>query len=71
MIKRVKVEIDGMSCNHCIVHVQNLLEEVHGVIDVRNIKLGKAVVTVSPEFSRQGLIEAFVKDGIYKVTKVD
>jgi len=70
MIKRVKVEVDGMSCSHCIVHVQNLFEEVHGVIDVKRIKLGRATLTVSPEFSNESLIKRFEDDGTYKIISV-
>lgn len=71
MLKRIGVDIEGMSCAHCQAHVQNLLEEVHGVIDVKKNNIGHAVILVNNEFNKETLINHFNKNSSYKVTKVD
>jgi len=47
------LEIEGMSCNHCVASVTNALRALPGV-DVKNVGLGTAQVSyeadkVSPE----------------------
>ena len=29
-----KMKVEGMSCNHCVNHVKNALEEIEGVTDI-------------------------------------
>ena len=43
MIKTLKVE--GMSCNHCVMHVTNALKELDGVNEA-NVSLDKGVAVV-------------------------
>ena len=47
------LEIEGMSCNHCVASVTQALQELPGV-DVKNVSIGAAQVSyeadkVSPE----------------------
>ena len=47
------LEIDGMSCSHCVASVRQALSELPGV-DVKNVAIGAAQVSyeadkVSPE----------------------
>jgi copper chaperone len=39
------IDIDGMSCGHCIKAVREALEEVEGVA-VREVVIGRAVVDI-------------------------
>lgn len=41
----IQVDIDGMSCGHCVKTVRQALESVEGV-DVLSVEIGKAVVAL-------------------------
>lgn len=68
MTKTLKIE--GMMCNHCVMHVTKALESVSGVekADV-DLKAKKATVTLSSETEDFALVSA-VKDAGYEVTKI-
>ena len=42
---RLKLEIEGMSCNHCVRAVQGALESLPG-LRVEEVKVGSAVVEI-------------------------
>jgi copper chaperone len=39
--------IDGMSCGHCVMHVQKALRALDGV-EVQDVKIGSAAVQFDP-----------------------
>lgn len=41
--KTFRIDIDGMSCGHCVATVRAALEKCDGV-DVREVVIGRAVV---------------------------
>ena len=44
-MKSHELTIQGMNCNHCIMHVKQALESVHG-LQVEEVQIGKARVIV-------------------------
>ena len=42
-----RIEVGGMSCDHCVSHVRRALEGVAGV-EIQSVKIGEAVVSVPP-----------------------
>jgi copper chaperone len=65
----IKLKIDGMTCGHCVMHVQNALASVPGVegkVEV-TLKPGEAVVHGSP--SLDALVAAVAEEG-YTATPV-
>lgn len=44
-MERIKVNIDGMGCGHCVSAVAAALREVKGV-EVENVAVGNAIVKV-------------------------
>ncbi|AEB12924.1 CopZ family metallochaperone [Marinithermus hydrothermalis] len=59
----VKLKIEGMSCNHCVMAVTKALEKVPGVEKVVEVSLerGEAIVEGSPEPTQ--LIAAVEEEG--------
>jgi copper chaperone CopZ len=41
------LQIDGMSCGHCVARVKQALSKLDGV-DVRNVEVGSAEMTYDP-----------------------
>ena len=63
--------IEGMMCNHCVMHVENALEGLTGVEQaIVDLKKKTAVVTLNGEVSDAELTDA-VKEAGYEVTKLD
>lgn len=57
--------IEGMTCNHCVANVQNALEAVHGVIDIK-INLAKKTAIIDGDFDEAEIGNAIEKAG-YKL----
>ena len=66
MIKTLKVE--GMSCNHCVMHVKKALEELDGVKEAK-VSLEKGAAEVDYDESRVDVaaMKAAVDDAGYKI----
>lgn len=64
------VSIEGMMCQHCVMHVTNALSAVAGVSDVSvSLEAGEAVVTAAPSVTDDALRQAVTAAG-YTVTAV-
>jgi copper chaperone len=64
------LQIEGMSCHHCVMAVEGLLRNVAGV-DVRRVVIGEAEVAYDPaQVSRQALVVAIEEEG-YRVRAAD
>ena len=60
----MKLKIDGMSCQHCVMRVQKALQQVAGVTKVQvDLQHGEAEVTLNAEVSPQDLISAIKNAG--------
>jgi len=65
------IMIEGMTCNHCVMHVTNALKEIDGVSAVEvNLQKKLAVVETSSDVSDSILINAVTETG-YQVLKVE
>ena len=50
MLKKAKIKIDGMSCQHCVKTVTDVMMGIDGVSQVKvNLKRGTATVKYDPE----------------------
>lgn len=66
-----KIAIDGMTCGHCVMHVEEALKSVCGVKSVKvDIKGKLATVELAHEVDDSKLKEAIEEAG-YEVTKVE
>jgi copper chaperone CopZ len=61
------LQIQGMSCGHCVMHVREALGKVPGVHKV-DVEIGKARVEVGPEVAEAALVKA-IADVDYEVVK--
>lgn len=62
--------IEGMSCGHCVMHVENALKDLAGVEDaVVSLEDKKATVTLKEEVDNSLLKDA-VEDAGYTVTDI-
>jgi len=66
-----KISISGMSCEHCVKHVSNALQELSGVSKVEVNLAGKhAIVELSADISDDA-IKAAIDEVGYEVTAID
>jgi len=65
-----KVFIEGMSCMHCVKHVEEALKELQGVSSVKVSLEGKvADIELSADVADEK-IKAAVEDAGYEATKI-
>lgn len=65
-----QINIEGMSCGHCVKHVEEALKEVSGVTNVLvSLEKKNAVVEISDTVSDETLKEV-VEDVGYDVTGI-
>lgn len=68
MTKELKIK--GMSCQHCVMHAKNALQEVAGVTAVQvDLDKANAVVEMDGQVSEQALKDAIAEVG-YEVTEI-
>lgn len=56
------IKIDGMSCDHCKMAVENALNAIDGVQAKVDLKKKQATVTLSGEVSDQALTDAIQEE---------
>lgn len=66
-----KLNIEGMSCMHCVMHVQNSLKEVAGVSDVKVDLGGKSAVVELEGDDGDEKLKAAVADAGYEVVSIE
>ncbi|EDS77338.1 heavy-metal-associated domain-containing protein [Clostridium massiliodielmoense] len=64
-----KLNIEGMSCNHCVMHVKNALMEIEGVKTV-DVNLEDKFAVVEGENLDDSKMKAEVEDWGYNVTSI-
>jgi copper chaperone len=67
-MKNITLNISGMTCSHCVMHVTNALKEIPGVVDAK-VSLEKKTADVSydeTKVDKDDMAEA-VKEAGYKV----
>jgi len=71
VIMKKKIIIEGMSCNHCVAHVEQALMEVDGVKSVKvDLKGKNAVVDLSHDVDDSKL-KAAIEDAGYEVIRIE
>jgi len=66
-----KINIEGMSCSHCVAHVENALKQLEGVSKVSvSLDDKSAVVKMKNEIPDNILADA-VKDAGYDVVGIE
>ncbi|MBT8400895.1 MAG: cation transporter [Rhodothermia bacterium] len=66
---KMKLEIDGMSCQHCVHAVRTALEGLEGVV-VTDVQIGSAEVAIDPSRVNRTEVERSVAEEGYQVTAV-
>ncbi|WP_291652365.1 heavy-metal-associated domain-containing protein [Clostridium sp.] len=64
-----KINIEGMSCGHCVAHVKEALEEVKGV-EILEVNLEDKNALINTEVEDNALIAAIDEAG-YDVTSIE
>jgi copper ion binding protein len=60
------IQIQGMSCGHCVQAVREALQEAEG-IEVQNVEIGAAQVSYDTEKTSREHIEEVIEDAGYTV----
>lgn len=60
IVERVTIQIDGMSCGHCVAAVGRALRAVPGV-DVQQVAVGSATIAYDPGAASLDRIHAAVR----------
>ena len=68
-MERMTMDIDGMSCSHCVNQVTKALKEL-GHVDVEQVKIGGATVAYDPASISPARIRQAVEDQGYAVTAI-
>ena len=62
-MERLTLNIDGMTCGHCVRSVSNALEELDGVT-VEQVQVGQATVSYDPSAAtRDRIAQAVTEEG--------
>ncbi|HEX2946297.1 MAG TPA: heavy metal-associated domain-containing protein [Clostridia bacterium] len=66
-----KLIISGMTCMHCVMHVQNALKNVKGVVDAKaDLNAKNAIIEFNGNVDDMQL-KAAVADAGYEVTGIE
>lgn len=66
-----KILIEGMSCNHCVNHVNEALKEIYGVKSVKvDLKGKNALVELEEDVEDEKFKEA-IEDAGYEVVGIE
>lgn len=68
---RKLLNIEGMSCNHCVMHVKNALMDIEGVKECQvSLSSNTAEVDMDKNIDEEVLIKA-VEDAGYNVNSIE
>jgi copper chaperone CopZ len=68
MAERLRLEIEGMSCGHCVAAVRRALEQVPGV-NVERVEIGGAEMSFDPAVASVDAIVDAVNDEGYSASR--
>ncbi len=66
---KVELELDGMSCNHCKMAVDQALAEIDGITDPE-VEIGRAVLSTTDWKAVESTIRSALDEEGYPVTSV-
>lgn len=64
-MKEIALDVQGMSCGHCVHAVQQALTELAGV-EVRHVAIGSATIAIDPGRTTIGAVIDAVGDAGYE-----
>ena len=67
-IKKETLQIEGMSCNHCVASVKNALQSEAGV-EVGSVEIGKAEVSYNPNQITHAQLVTAIEDIGFEVVE--
>jgi len=59
-----RLELQGMSCQHCVRRVRDTLESLDGV-DVESVEIGSAAIRIDPDTIAMEKVEEALRDAGY------
>lgn len=65
-MKSHELTIEGMSCNHCVMHVKKELSKVTGLV-IEDVQIGKARVRYEESSVSQQRVAQAIDDAGYKL----
>jgi copper chaperone len=68
-MKTVRLQIEGMSCQHCVAAVTRTFDGIEGIVGL-NVEIGRAEFRVPEKFDLESLIEA-IEDQGYSVVNIE
>lgn len=66
----VTLQIEGMSCGHCLRTVSDTLRNAPGVVQVGTVEMGRAVVTIDGTVTSPAKVAGAVSEAGYEATVV-
>ncbi len=70
-MKKIKIEVGGMTCEHCVARVNKFVKNVNGVIDVKtSLKENKSYIETNDDVSVDS-IKSAIEDAGYKPGKYE
>lgn len=66
-MSNLNLEIEGMTCGHCVAAVKKALDAVAGAT-VENVKVGSASVAYDPTVTSVDAIKNAVRDAGYEIS---
>ena len=68
-MKTQTVKIQGMSCNHCVMHVKKELSKIAD-ISIKDVQIGSAVVDADESPATQEKLKKAVEEAGYSVVSI-
>ena len=65
-MKKQELTIEGMSCNHCVMHVKSELSKIEG-LSIESVEIGKARVAYDEQSVTQARLAQAIDDAGYKL----
>jgi copper chaperone len=65
-MKKITLQIEGMSCQHCVMRVKKALEGLSGISDL-TVEVGSAQMTFDESKIQQADIENAITKAGYKI----
>ncbi len=65
-MKEIKISIEGMSCQHCVMRIKKALEALSGISKIA-VEIGSATIVFDESKIRQSDIEKAIISAGYKV----
>jgi len=68
-MEQLSLQIEGMSCAHCVRAVTSALRAVDGVV-LEGVEVGRARLRFDPDLTSRPAIERAIVDAGYEITPV-